>query len=230
MNRVSGRTLAEGLLNLRKLLLNQGYNITTKKWQGIDSPPEFMEILHADMVAPMYDDPWLASLQLNATQPWADEHHNERVGGEPLNPPPSHTMWLKDTDKYMANDKAFSHSYPERMWSGGLDGIRYKTANLLDAANFLKQDPETRQCYVPMWWPEDMTAALQGERVPCSFGWHFMLRGGQLHCSYHMRSCDVVRHLHNDLYFANRLTLWMINKADLDAVPGYLHFSSTSLH
>ena len=131
MNRVSGRTLAEGLLNLRKLLLNQGYNITTKKWQGIDSPPEFMEILHADMVAPMYDDPWLASLQLNATQPWADEHHNERVGGEPLNPPPSHTMWLKDTDKYMANDKAFSHSYPERMWSGGLDGIRYKTANLL---------------------------------------------------------------------------------------------------
>jgi len=45
-----------------------------------------------------------------------------------------------------------------------------------------------------------------------------------------MRSCDVVRHLHNDLYFANRLTQWMIEKSGLDVEVGYLHFSSTSLH
>jgi thymidylate synthase len=81
-----------------------------------------------------------------------------------------------------------------------------------------------------MWFPEDIVAANQGERVPCSFGWHFMERGDELHCSYHMRSCDVVRHLHNDLYFANRLGLWLIQEAGLNCKMGYLHFSSTSLH
>jgi len=36
--------------------------------------------------------------------------------------------------------------------------------------------------------------------------------------------------LHNDLYFADRLTQWMIEKSGLDVEVGYLHFSSTSLH
>jgi len=180
----------------------------------------------------MYSNAKRASDELEASQPWADVHFRERVGGEPLNPPPSHTMWLKDTEKYMsgANDTAFSHSYPERMWAPSVDGIRFKTGNLGDAVELLKKDSTTRQCYVPMWFPEDIVAANAGERVPCSFGWHFLERGGQLHCSYHMRSCDVVRHLHNDLYFANRLTMWMIEQSGMDVKPGYLHFSSTSLH
>lgn len=231
MNRVSGRTLREGLRSLRRLLYTQGYNIQTGTWQGTEAPPIFLEILHADLIAPMYNDRNIASDEIGASQPWADVHFEERTGGVPLNPPPSHTMWLKDTEKYMSkNQEAFSHSYPERMWAPSMDGIRFKTGNLGDAVNLLKKDPTTRQCYVPMWFPEDIVAANLGERVPCSFGWHFMERGGQLHCSYHMRSCDVVRHLHNDLYFANRLTMWMIEQSGLSVEPGYLHFSSTSLH
>lgn len=231
MNSVRGRDLKEGLKKLRHLLYHQGYEIQTDSWQGTNNPPVFLEVLHADLVAQMYHNITAASDGLDASQPWADAHFDERTGGIPLNPPPSHIMWLKDTEKYMSkNQEAFSHSYPERMWAPSMDGIRFKTGNLGDAVELLKKDPTTRQCYVPMWFPEDITAANQGERVPCSFGWHFMLRGSYLHCSYHMRSCDVVRHLHNDLYFANRLTMWMIEKANLDADPGYLHFSSTSLH
>lgn len=231
MNRVGGRTIKEGLQALRALLYRQGYEIQTGSWQGTDNPPKFLEILHADLVCKMYNDIQKASDEIGASQPWADVHFEERVGGKPLNPPPSHTMWLKDTDKYMTEDqKAFSHSYPERMWAPSMNGIRFKTGNLGDAVELLKKDSTTRQCYIPMWFPEDIVAANQGERVPCSFGWHFMERGGELHCSYHMRSCDVVRHLHNDLYFANRLTMWMIEKSGIDAEPGYLHFSSTSLH
>ena len=229
MNSVRGRTLGEGLKKLRHLLLTQGYTIQTESWQGTDAPPVFLEVLHADLVAPMSNDAQEASDDVGATQPWADVHFDERTGGKPLNPPPSHTMWLKDTDKYLSG-KAFSHSYPERMWAPKSQGIRFQTGNLGDAVELLKKDPSTRQCYVPMWFPEDIVAANLGERVPCSFGWHFMLRGDQLHCSYHMRSCDVVRHLHNDLYFANRLTMWMIEKSGLDCKVGYLHFSSTSLH
>lgn len=229
MNRVSAENLGEGLYKLRRLLLESGYSIQTASWQGTKEPPTFLEILHADLVAKMSDDPKDASKICQATQPWADTHFEERVGGQPLNPPPSHVMWLKDTDNYLSG-QAFSHSYPERMWAPKVPGIRFQTGNLGDAVELLKKDRTTRQCYVPMWFPEDIIAANQGERVPCSFGWHFLVRNNELHCSYHMRACDVVRHLHNDLYFANRLCLWLNKQADLHCEMGYLHFSSTSLH
>jgi hypothetical protein len=230
MNRVSGRNLKEGLTFLRRLLYNQGYVIKSKSWQGKQDPPSFLEILHADLVVKMSDCAQEASDLSGATQPWAGIHFEERVGGVPLNPPPSHKMWLKSTDDYLSGE-AFSHSYPERMWgNAGRHGIRYPDANLDSAVELLKKDPESRQCYIPMWYPEDLTAANLGERVPCSFGWHFLKRGDELHLSYHMRSCDVVRHLHNDLYFANRLALWINDKAGLGCKMGYLHFSSTSLH
>jgi len=245
---MKSKDLKEGLYLLRKKLLEQGYEIETEKWQGDVNHPSFLEILHADLVVPMSRTADEASDLLNATQPWADVHFDERVSGIPHNPPPSHTMWLKDTDKYLSDDKAFSHSYPERLWQNNGDkaergivtqGIRFIIANLNTAVELLKKEPTTRQCYIPIWFPEDLTAAALGERVPCTFGWHFMLRDERLHCSYHMRSCDVMRHLHNDLYFANRLAIWLIEKAEFNkeesiwrkgVIPGTLHFTSTSLH
>lgn len=229
---MKAKDLKEGLYLLRKKLLEQGYEIETEKWQGDTNHPSFLEILHADLVVPMVNTEEEASDLLQATQPWADIHFEERVSGIPYNPPPSHIMWLKNTDKYLSDGTAFSHSYPERLWQkSGKKGIRFNIANLNTAVELLKKDPTTRQCYIPIWFPEDLTAAAQGERVPCTFGWHFMLRCEKLHCSYHMRSCDVMRHLHNDLYFANRLAMWLIKKAGFNGViPGTMHFSSTSLH
>ena len=93
--------LKQGLHNLRKDLLDNGYEIETERWQGGTDHPGFLEILHADMQAQMYDSQSTASEELNASQPWADIHFQERVGGEPLNPPPSHSMWLKDTDNIL---------------------------------------------------------------------------------------------------------------------------------
>jgi len=231
LNNVCGYNLGEGLRKLRCFLYYHGHEIQTERWQGKEDPPVFIEVLHGSMFAPMANTVQLASESCDATQPWADMHFDERVGGVPCNPPPSHKFWLKDTDKYLADEKAFSHSYPERMWCDREhQGIRNQWGNLQDAVSLLKKEPYTRQCYIPIWFPEDLRMANEGQRVPCTFGWHFMLRDRYLHCSYHMRSCDAVRHLHNDLYLANRLCLWMIDEAELDAVPGYIHFSSTSLH
>ena len=230
MHRVGGRNLGEGLTALRRCLFDHGYTIQTERWQGKEKPPLMLEILHADLIAKMSNSMAEASDIVKASQPWASEHFAERVGGIPLNPPPSHIKWLTGTNEYLSG-KAFSHSYPERMWCDrSRDGIRFKWGNLSDAVKLLKQEPFTRQCYIPMWFPEDLSAACEGERVPCSFGWHVINRAGQLHMSYHMRSCDVVRHLHNDLYFANCLALWLNEQAELDLEMGYLHFSSTSLH
>tara|TARA_R110001632_G_scaffold99363_2_gene206115 strand:+ start:1522 stop:2277 length:756 start_codon:yes stop_codon:yes gene_type:complete len=224
-------SLKGALWMLRKHLHDHGDAVTTSTWQSMAKPPEFLEVLHAHFVAQMEQTEAKASDAVGANQPWAKVHFGERVGGKPLNPPPSHSMWNKDTELHLLADGAFSHSYPERMWCDRhMSGIRFKFGNLSDAVQLLKKDHTTRQCYVPMWFPEDISAANLGERVPCSFGWHFLYRNGKLHCSYHMRACDAVRHLHNDLYFANCLAIWMNEACGLDAEIGDLHFTSTSLH
>src|SRR5438105_2898212 len=49
--------------------------------------------------------------------PWAENHFQERVSGEPLNPPPSHMdwPWARHNPEHQTEEK-FSHTYPERYW------------------------------------------------------------------------------------------------------------------
>jgi hypothetical protein len=127
----------------------------------------------------------------------------------------------------------FSHTYQERFWpkhaggpygkhnTKGLDhdrsysrsegrlGIRYRYGDLDDVVNLLRREPQTRQAYFPIFFPED-TGATHGGRIPCTLGYHFLLRSGLLHCWYEIRSCDAVRHFRDDLYLATRLVQWVI--------------------
>lgn len=158
--------------------------------------------------------------------PWAEEHFLERVSGQPLNPPPSHVRWpFGNTETHMKEEK-FSHTYPERYWpkAAGKEwlydhyrgpdpqGIRYAYGDLNDLVNLLVKNPMTRQAYLPVWFPEDLTAANLGERVPCSIGYHFLIRNGTLHCEYTIRSCDWVRHFRDDMYLTARLMQWVRDK------------------
>ena len=216
---------------LRDELITNGSIIRTNSWQGTKQPPAMVEILHVSEKIQMQQSANDASDAVNAKQPWANVHFLERVGGVPINPDPSHKMWARTTDDYLSDGKCFSHTYSERLWSKDLHtGIRYNIADLNTLVEVLKKEPDTRQAYLPMFFPEDLTASLQGERVPCSLGWQFIIRNNKLDIFYPMRSCDAMRHLHNDLYFANRLGLWVVNKAGLDVEMGTLHFIATSLH
>jgi thymidylate synthase len=107
----------------------------------------------------------------------------------------------------------FSHSYPERYWPPRGHGIRYPFGNLNNLLSLLAREPYTRQAVLPMFTHEDVYAAdVAQERVPCSLSWHFMLRGGRLHCQYPMRSVDLYRYLPDDLYMAGRLVQWVIER------------------
>lgn len=155
--------------------------------------------------------------------PWAKRHFAERICGEPLNPPPSFAEWPHHagaTEKHLRDGK-FDHTYPERMWPRGAGwdsnegviphhGIRFRYGDLGDVEGQLIKDPWTRQAYLPIWFPED-TGAVSGQRVPCTLGYHFIRNGPALDCNYFLRSCDVTRHLHNDLYFTARLMLHMVD-------------------
>ncbi|QXN73616.1 thymidylate synthase [Gordonia phage AikoCarson] len=110
--------------------------------------------------------------------------------------------------------RPFDHTYPERMWpklAGGtpefpapMSGIRFDYGDLQDVIDLLKRDPFTRQAYLPIWFPED-TGSVEGQRVPCTLGYHFIRYGAQLNVKYFIRSCDITRHLPNDVYMAGRL-------------------------
>jgi thymidylate synthase len=164
--------------------------------------------------------------------PWAEEHFQERVSGIAYNPPPSHVRWpfaQRNNAQHTDTNEKFSHTYPERIWPPkDLFGIRHKYGNLDDLLQILTNRPGTRQAYLPIWYPEDLAASSMGERVPCTLGYHFLLRDGKLKCTYYIRSCDFYRHFNDDVYMAGRLCQWIAEA--IEAEPSYLVMHISSMH
>lgn len=154
---------------------------------------------------------------------------------------------------HKSEGNAFSHTYPERMWPkragqemsdlaendpmrdvelGYLHpenyGIRFAYGDLRDVVKQLQKHPMTRQAYLPIWFPED-TGAVHGKRVPCTLGYHFIIRDGKLHVSYFMRSTDLLRHFQDDIYMAIRLAQWVTECLEGVHV-GELHFHTANMH
>lgn len=115
-------------------------------------------------------------------------------------------------------------------------GIRYEYGDLEDLISLLAAEPDTRQAYLPIFFPED-TGTRNPTRKPCTLGYHFILRHGYFHITYYMRSCDFYRHWADDCYLTVRLLLWALNslrdrQPDTwnTVKPGYFIMHITSLH
>ncbi len=152
----------------------------------------------------------------------------------------------KSADKFRAQAK-FNHTYPERFWprfagddplrvlgQHALRGIRFEYGDLASVIALLRKEPLTRQAYLPIFFPED-TGIGDGGRKPCTLGYQFIMREGELHCYYPMRSTDLIRHLRDDIYLAVRLLLWVLAQCSVDQAwstvkPGSLTMHMTSLH
>lgn len=228
---------------LIQAFLNEADKVTTGSWQSQDvSSNPAMDTRELREVSLCFQMPALANqmaIMTGANLPWAEDHFLERVGGVPLNPPPSNEWWpfkVAGHKEHRIGSQKFAHTYPERFWpkhaghnpemcspKGGWSpilgplgaycgrhngGIRYKYGDLEDLVNLMTKDPHTRQAYLPIWFPED-TGAVEGQRVPCTLGYHFMMRNNRLHITYHMRSCDFMRHFRDDVYMAMRLAHWV---------------------
>lgn len=225
------------------------------EWQSTSTDAEMREMLHVMLVWDMPSSKEELARETGARLPWAEDHFLERVGGEPLNPAPSEAWWPFAAKKegtnvaHKSEGEAFSHTYPERMWpkladpQGSLSdagtgtqwGIRFAYGDLNDVVNQLAKSPMTRQAYLPIWFPED-TGVVHGKRVPCTLGYHFIIREGKLDISYFMRSTDLLRHFQDDVYLAVRLAQWMVDRLnEVGPVPpllevGKLIFHTANLH
>jgi hypothetical protein len=110
-----------------------------------------------------------------------------------------------------------------------LHGIRYPYGDLGDIIELIKREPLTRQAYLPIYFPED-TGATHGGRIPCSIGYHFMIRNDAMHIHYLLRSCDWVRHFRNDVYLTCRLLHHVRTQAMSGVSIGTLTMDVISLH
>lgn len=221
------------------------------KWQQLDvsgsSAHDTYELLNTTI---WYEMPkTLHKLQhhLNPDLPWANDHFLERVGGHAINPGVEHNNWPYHAGQVTLHQHGgkYDHNYMERIWPtdieaefatacgedyGHFSGYRFPVGDLNDVVNMLKQDKHTRQAYLPIWFPED-TGATQGQRVPCTLGYHFIVREDTLHMTYNMRSCEIYRHFTNDVYMAVRLAEWVAwNAFKSEVVIGQLTMNIVSLH
>lgn len=228
-------------LELGEKLL-ETYPIEVGEWQAIRGDEHPMattyEIRDVSLKWPLpYSQDELVD-QIDPNLPWAEDHFQERISGIAYNPPPSHEYWpfaQESNTQHRDSEGYFSHTYPERFWPrqagdtrSPRKGIRFHYGDLSNLIELLKQRPHTRQAYLPIWHPEDLTAATYEERVPCTLGYHFLQRQGALHITYFMRSCDFFRYFRDDVYMAGRLCQHIARK--LQVPPGHLVMHIVSLH
>ena len=234
-------TFQQSYAALRKQIIDFAMPVDTDQWQSQTDVPmtltRELQFIRFDVDVPEDIVAWQDDCQPNL--PWAEDHFEERVSGYAWNPPPSAAYWpfaQKDHEDHTSDDGRFSHTYPERLWPYGDNPAGTpvswtaidESGDLTDLVRLLQDHRHTRQAFIPIWWPCDgkMAGAL---RVPCTIGYHFMIRDDYIHCHYFMRSCDMLRHLRDDIYMAGRLMQWVASQLPHTRC-GQLVMSCTSMH
>ncbi len=217
-----------------RIFVKEARQVETEKWQGIKLPQPMMEQLMVSFQVFMPEYIHQLEADVKPNQPWADLHFEERISSKPFNPGNTYKIWpFYKMDKEMRTEgEQFSHTYMERYfprYAGRVTderlndnqalnyegpynkGIRYEYGDLDSLVQLLVREPLTRQAYLPVWFPED-TGATHGGRVPCTLGYHFIMRKKELHVIYYIRSCDLIRHFRDDIYLTVKLAHSLLGK------------------
>jgi hypothetical protein len=223
-------------------LIANGETIDIGEWQSRTINQKMVELLDQILLLDIPETAEDLIELVDPDLPWAEDHFQERIGGKTINPGNQYMNWpyyLGKTDdgRFRSNGKEmkFDHSYMERFWPPFIKGIRYSLGNLDDIIERLKINPYTRQAYLSIWHPEDQSNDKIGKRVPCTLGYHFQIRNNELRMTYHIRSCDAVRHFKNDVYMAGRLMQYVATKTGvkvgkLSMYIGNLHCFESDLY
>jgi len=239
------KPLVHAIEDAKQALSNYGIKTQQDEWHSSKIEEPTLELLNHSIKAIMPETLHDLVAQCKPNLPWAEDQFNERIGGQPLNPGFTYKYWpfFKNyaDDKHRDTNEQFSHTYMERFWpryasetpNSIMAGIRYEYGDFSDVLNLLKKSPTTRQAYLPIWFPED-TGTLQNQRVPCTLGYHFIIRNQYLHMTYYIRSCDFIRHLRDDIYMAIRLAQYIAEELSvhfqMGISPGVFTMHIVSLH
>lgn len=138
---------------------------------------------------------------------WVDAEWCERlegIEGRPVNPGEAYKLRRELWDDLMEGDR-FAYTYSER----------FALAEVPLMIRKFRQNLESRQIYVSIWFPDVDVQNIGVKRVPCTLGYHFMLRNGRLDITYYMRSSDFSTHFDNDCFLAIRLQEYVAWKLEV---------------
>ena len=202
----------EALKEIKRDLAEMGTEVHPQTMQDkyVGDNPEYStkELQNYDYTV---KDAYYSISQLSPSQPWADAEFKERISGMPLNPGEAYKLRSEVWDEFL-HDGRFAYTYAERMWG---------KINLI--VQEIKKNPNSRQLYLNIWEGGDLYYLGGQSRVPCSLGYLFQVRGGKLHMTYFMRSCDYATHFQNDVYLAVRLLNHVAHAVGLEA-GNFTHF------
>jgi len=169
---------------------------------------------------------------------WCDAEFGERVDPNMINPGLAwkirREVWspfLRGNTPHpyasypgQLTDPYFDYTYNERLnWGHNLDRIIIE----------LYANPDTRQAWLPIFHREDVGKMRSDNRIPCSLGYYFMIREGQLNMTYIQRSADLVQHFGNDVMLAWLMMEHVFNRlleGGMNIKLGYLTHHIFSLH
>lgn len=162
--------------------------------------PDFSKIagIHEDWVKMEWEDRLIGGLNPGRAWKTRPDVWEQFLHGERNNP----------------RQRRFAYTYSDRM--GGEHIVR-----LIEE---LKTHPNSRQLWLPVW-DRIIDGQRRGsdKRVPCSLGYQFLKRGGELHITYMMRSCDFYTHYPNDVFLASALLHYIAKQVDIP-VGTFTHF------
>lgn len=142
-------------------------------------------------------------------------------------------------DKFRTENGHFSYTYTERfhLIDNGQERGQQQTDQFSNAIEALKKDPNTRQAFIGIWSPYFDSRAINLEgpdgRVPCTIGYHLLIRDGKLYMIYIMRSLCVSWNLWNDLYLVTNLYDYLLSRLQNEGVEvsfGDITLQVGSLH
>lgn len=129
--------------------------------------------------------------------------HDDRLSGMMLNPGNSYHYRAKLWEKFI-HEGYFAYTYSERMnyvssYLGEMRGL-----NQMDMARLImSKSPGSRQNVIQIYQADKDNHHRMGvRRVPCSMHYQLIVRNGELHMIYVMRSCDVHTHFPVDITLA----------------------------
>jgi thymidylate synthase len=202
----------EALKEIKRDLAEMGTEVHPQTMQDkyVGDNPEYFtkELQNYDYTV---KDAYYSISQLSPSQPWADAEFKERISGMLLNPGEAYKLRPEVWDEFL-HDGRFAYTYAERMW-GKIDLIVQE----------IKKNSNSRQLYLNIWEGGDLYYLGGQSRVPCSLGYLFQVRGGKLHMTYFMRSCDYATHFQNDVYLAVKLLDYIAHAVGLEA-GNFTHF------
>ena len=213
------RNCEDALFYLPKEISNYGDEIYSDQVNATEENVLGLEMIGVNIQILNWSDRSEALKKFGYNLEFAEQDFKDRINPEKVNPGEAINYDTSGVLKPYIYSKSgrLSYTYSERMHP-----------QLSMIIENLKKHPGSRQSYLSIWHPNSDGRFLEKRRVPCSIGYHFLLRNDELHMLYLMRSMDANKCFGYDIYTSSKLLEYISDELYVDR--GFLHMFIGSAH